>query len=125
MKDAGLIEPEQLKSRRNDIIRKAGGSRAVIRDLILGEIIAPTLYRALQSSEWQALEADGWRNIATDKHLFNGTLVISSNRGESGLQITTNQYVRRVYPNSGKQPQVIVNHIPGDGVNLYLNAFSG
>lgn len=123
LKDAGLIEPEQLRSRRNEIIRKAGGSKAVMNDPILGEIMAPDLYRALQSPEWQELEADGWRNIANDRHLFNGTLIISSNNGESGLQITTNRYVRRVYPNSGQQAQVVVNHIPGDGVNLYLNAF--
>jgi hypothetical protein len=123
LRDAGMIEPEQIKRRRHEIVRQAGGSRAMMQDPILGEVMAPDLYRALQSPEWQALEADGWQNIANDRHLFNGTLIISANQGRSGLQITTNRYVRRVYPNSGQQAQVVINHIPGDGINLYLNAF--
>jgi hypothetical protein len=62
-------------------------------------------------------------NIANDRNLFNGTIIFSANEGRSGLQITTNRYIRRVYPNSGQQAQVVINHIPGDGFNLYLNAF--
>lgn len=129
LRDAGIIEPSQLHKRRLEITRKAGGSKAVMNDPILGEIMAPNLYRALQSPEWQALEADGWRNIANDRQLFNGTIVLSANNGQSGLQITTNRYIRRVYPIcrslswKKKQAQVVINHIPGDGVNLYLNAF--
>lgn len=94
-------------------------------------MIAPNLYRAVQSPEFQALVNDGWTVSSTDKQMFLGTLAITTpvanrhgpNGWPTSMAVSKNRYIRRIW--SGGQPQVLVDNVPGDETtgDLYVNAF--
>jgi hypothetical protein len=114
-----------------------------ITDPTLGEVIAPELFQAMQTPEFQALADEGWTISSTPHQMFNGTVAIttgSANRnGPNGwptsIAITKNGYIRRIWSGSaytgqgssrgekGGQPQVMVSNLPGAGTALYQAAF--
>lgn len=126
---AGVIEPKQYDKFRRKLYRKMGGGMDPITDPTLGEVIAPELFQAMQTPEFQALAEDGWTVSSTPLQMFNGTVAITTNsvyrNGPNGwptsIAITKNGYVRRIW--SGGQPQVMIPDLPGTGIERYQNAF--
>lgn len=126
---AGVIEPKQYDKFRRKLYRSMGGGMDPITDPTLGEVIAPELFQAMQTPEFQALAEDGWTVSSTPLQMFNGTVAITTNsanrNGPNGwptsIAITKNGYVRRIW--SGGQPQVMVSNLPGSETERYQAAF--
>lgn len=126
---AGVIEPKQYDKFRRKLYRNMGGGMDLITDPTLGEVIAPELFQAMQTPEFQALAEDGWTISSTPLQMFNGTVAITTNSADrtgpngwhTSIAITKNGYVRRIW--SGGQPQVMVSNLPGTGTERYQNAF--
>ena len=128
----GVVEPKAYdKLRRKAYYRSGLRVNDVLNDPEMAQMIAPNLYRAMQSPEFQALVNDGWTVSSTDKQMFLGTLAITTpvanRRGPNGwptsIAVSKNRYIRRIW--SGSLPQVLVNNLSGDETtgDLYVNAF--
>jgi len=140
---AGVIEPKQYDKFRRKLYRSMGGGMDPINDPTLGEVIAPELFQAMQTPEFQALAEDGWTVSSTPLQMFNGTVAITTNsanrNGPNGwptsIAITKAGYVRRIWSGKGYvgqatsrheqggQPQVMISGLPGSGTERYQNAF--
>lgn len=124
MHAAGLVPSNAVRNKRREIIKRAGGEMKVMNDPILGQAITGDLYAALNSPEWKMMQEKGWKVVSTDRQLFNGSLLITTNLAKyRAMQITATRHIRRVRINVEWKgaPAVIINDLPGSGAQIYIN----
>lgn len=138
----GMIDKREFIAKRREIMRKVGGISNLVGDAVLGEVCMPELCEAMKSTEYRDLLEEGWYKSSTDKQLFNGTIALTTdyalrggpNNWPTSIAVSSNGYVRRIwtagptgyranYKHAHGEPQVLVNNLPGDGVDQYRAAF--